>query len=102
MFTGAFVRKSLSGIALLGASLTASAQVVIESIPDAPIETRISHLVARLFFRGIYFPQMGTLAWLKLLFQNRGSIFSLAREGFQIWRKGRRPSTLAVAGDTGY
>ena len=61
----------------------------IESIPDAPIDTRISHLAARLFFRGIYFPQMGTRAWLKLLYANRGAIFSLTREGLATWRRSR-------------
>ena len=40
-------------------------------------DVRIGHLVARLFFRGIYFPQMGTSAWLKLLFRNRKTIFKL-------------------------
>jgi len=58
----------------------------IESIKQAPLQVRISHIVARLFFRGIYFPQMGTAAWLKLLFQNRRSILFLAREGFWTYR----------------
>jgi radical SAM superfamily enzyme YgiQ (UPF0313 family) len=62
----------------------------IESISDAPIQTRISHLVARFFFRGIYFPQMGTAAWLKLLFDNRRTIFSLSREGISTWRSARK------------
>src|SRR5688572_5125429 len=52
---------------------------VLEILRDAPIDTRIGHLVARLFFRGIYFPQIGTRAWLKLLFDNRSSIASLTR-----------------------
>ena len=34
----------------------------INSIREAPIDTRISHLAARLFFRGIYFPQMGNVS----------------------------------------
>jgi hypothetical protein len=58
----------------------------LEIIKDTPIEYRISHLVSRLFFRGIYFPQMSKRAWLKLLFQNRRPILSLAGEGFKIWR----------------
>ncbi|NOT46222.1 MAG: radical SAM protein [Acidobacteria bacterium] len=68
----------------------------IESISDSPIETRISHLVARLFFRGIYFPQMGTRAWLKLLFDNRRAIFSLSREGFFTWRAWKKTQVRAV------
>ncbi len=59
----------------------------IQSIKHTPIQVRISHIVARLFFRGIYFPQMGTRAWLKLLFANRRPILSLAREGFSTYRQ---------------
>jgi len=66
----------------------------IESIRDAPIQTRISHLAARLFFRGIYFPQMGTRAWLRLLFENRRTIISLTREGLGTWRLARRRRRL--------
>jgi radical SAM superfamily enzyme YgiQ (UPF0313 family) len=62
----------------------------IESIKDAPVEVRISHLVARLFFRGIYFPQMSKWAWARLLLDNRKTIFSLTREGIKTWREARR------------
>jgi len=62
----------------------------INSIRTAPIDTRISHLAARLFFRGIYFPQMGTRAWLKLLFDNRRSILTLSREGISTYRRYRK------------
>lgn len=72
----------------------------IESIPDAPIQARISHLAARLFFRGIYFPQIGTRAWCKLLFANRSAIFALTREGIGTWRasrkRQRREGTVAL------
>lgn len=64
----------------------------INSIKDAPIQVRISHLVARLFFRGIYFPQMGKAAWIKLLLQNRKTILSLTKEGLKTWRNARRNS----------
>jgi radical SAM superfamily enzyme YgiQ (UPF0313 family) len=62
----------------------------IEAIRHSPIAVRIGHFVARLFFRGIYFPQLRTRDWLKLLFDNRGSIMMLAREGFSTWRRYRR------------
>ena len=65
-------------------------QAAIDAIAHAPIQTRIGHLVARLFFRGIYFPQMSKRAWLKLLFDNRKPIAGLAREGFSTWRRSRR------------
>lgn len=69
----------------------------LRAIPDAPIATRISHLAARLFFRGIYFPQIGTRAWLKLLYANRRPIASLTREGISTWRKARRNSRRSTA-----
>ena len=62
----------------------------INSIKNHPIQYRISHLVARFFFRGIYFPQMNKRAWLKLLFENRKTIFSLTKEGLKTWRKSRK------------
>lgn len=70
----------------------------VRAIADAPIQTRISHLVARLFFRGIYFPQMGTRAWLKLLFDNRQCILGLAREGVATYRaaRKRRPAVAVI------
>jgi len=52
----------------------------LEAIKDEPIMYRISHLVARMFFRGIYFPQLNTRAWLRLIAQNRRPIFSLSFE----------------------
>jgi hypothetical protein len=62
----------------------------IESIADAPIETRIGHIVARMFFRGIYFPQMNKRAWLKLIFDNRRTLLSLTGEGLMTWRRSRK------------
>jgi len=50
----------------------------IDAIRDKPIVCLISHLVARLFFRGIYFPQLTTRSWLKLIAQNRRTILKLS------------------------
>lgn len=62
----------------------------VEALKDSDIQTRIGHFAARLFFRGIYFPQLGTRAWLKLLFANRRVIFSLTYEGLGNWRRARK------------
>ncbi|MEP6945984.1 MAG: radical SAM protein [Acidobacteriota bacterium] len=62
----------------------------IQAIRTSPIDVRISHLVARLFFRGIYFPQMSKRAWIGLLFDNRRSILSLTGEGIRTWRQFRK------------
>lgn len=66
----------------------------VSSIREAPIDVRISHLVARLFFRGIYFPQMSKWAWIKLLFDNRRTILSLSSEGVRTWRAARKRRRL--------
>jgi radical SAM superfamily enzyme YgiQ (UPF0313 family) len=62
----------------------------LDEIRESPLQYRISHLVARLFFRGIYFPQMGKRAWLKLIAQNRRPIWRLARESFGTYWASRR------------
>jgi radical SAM superfamily enzyme YgiQ (UPF0313 family) len=60
----------------------------VESLNDQPLGYRINILIARLCFRGIYFPMMGKLAWVKLIVQNRRTIFKLVKEGFKpgAWR----------------
>jgi radical SAM superfamily enzyme YgiQ (UPF0313 family) len=62
----------------------------IESIRHTPVQVRIGHIVARMFFRGIYFPQMNKRAWLKLLYDNRATILSLTGEGLKTWRRARK------------
>jgi radical SAM superfamily enzyme YgiQ (UPF0313 family) len=62
----------------------------VAAIADHDLQYRISMLVSRLFFRGIYFPQMTKSAWLKVLYENRRTISALAREGFSTWRRSRR------------
>jgi radical SAM superfamily enzyme YgiQ (UPF0313 family) len=70
----------------------------VDALRDAPIQTRISHLAARLFFRGIYFPQIGTRAWLRLIYANRRTVTSLAREGVGKWRAaGKQPASEPIA-----
>ena len=54
----------------------------VEALADKPLGYRINMFIARLCFRGIYFPMMGRLAWLKLVAQNRRTIFKLLKEGF--------------------
>ena len=62
----------------------------VEAIAGHDLQYRLSMLVSRLFFRGIYFPQMNKRAWARLIFDNRRTISSLAREGFGKWRAARR------------
>jgi radical SAM superfamily enzyme YgiQ (UPF0313 family) len=54
----------------------------VEALWDQPLGYRINIFLARLCFRGIYFPTMSLLAWLKLIAQNRRTIFKLVKQGF--------------------
>ena len=64
----------------------AATRKAIDSIADEPAPYKISHLIARLFFRGIYFPNKGAWAWVKAIAENRGTVFHVARECFTNWR----------------
>lgn len=54
----------------------------VDSLGDQPLGYRINIFLARLCFRGIYFPMMGKMAWLKVVAQNSSTIFKLGREAF--------------------
>ncbi|PYT45134.1 MAG: hypothetical protein DMG47_09100 [Acidobacteria bacterium] len=54
----------------------------VDSLNHKPLGYRINILIARLCFRGIYFPQMGRFAWLKAILENRRTIFKLIKQGF--------------------
>ena len=60
----------------------------VESLSDQPLGYRVNIFLARFCFRGIYFPMMGKMAWVKAIVQNRRTIFKLVREGFKpgAWR----------------
>jgi radical SAM superfamily enzyme YgiQ (UPF0313 family) len=68
----------------------------VESLNDQPLGYRVNIFLARICFRGIYFPMMGKMAWLKVIAQNRKTIFKLVREGFKAgaW-KGAPARTIA-------
>src|SRR6266446_249930 len=71
--------------------------MALESIADKPIKIRVMHFAMRMFFRGIYFPQTTKRAWLKLIVDNRRSIFKLASEGIGKWRAPKKEVDAAVA-----
>src|SRR5947209_448563 len=69
----------------------------VDSISDQGVNYRLIHLVMRLFFRGIYFPQMNKRAWLKVIFQNRRAIYKLAKEGVTTSLAARKSETATAA-----
>ncbi len=58
----------------------------VDSLDDQPLGYRVNIFLARLCFRGIYFPMMGRLAWLKVIAQNRRTIFKLVWEALRAHR----------------
>ncbi|MGB7758907.1 MAG: radical SAM protein [Bryobacteraceae bacterium] len=71
----------------------AAIEGAIESIADEPAAYKISHLMSRLFFRGIYFPQKGVWAWLKLAAQNRGAIYRVIQDSLNRWNGAKSPES---------
>ena len=66
----------------------------IDSIANEPAAYKISHLIARMFFRGIYFPHKGTWEWLKVIGANYRSIAQIVHESFTQWHGTRDPATM--------
>jgi hypothetical protein len=64
---------------------SAATERALDSMANEPAPYKISHLVSRFFFRGIYFPQKGAWQWLKLIGQNRSSIWRVVRDSFAQW-----------------
>jgi radical SAM superfamily enzyme YgiQ (UPF0313 family) len=63
----------------------AATEKALDAIADEPAPYKISHFLARLAFRGIFFPQKGARGWLKLIAQNRGSIYRIVKDSFTRW-----------------
>src|ERR1700689_1487311 len=78
----------------------AATRRAMSKIADAPVPYKISHLIARLCFRGIYFPQKGSLAWLRVLFENRSVILRIIMESLTKWR-GSAEAGVHLGFDTG-
>ncbi|HEX8922623.1 MAG TPA: hypothetical protein VF766_14205, partial [Pyrinomonadaceae bacterium] len=72
-------------------------QEAMAYLKEEHIKYRIIHLVSRLFFRGIYFPQMSKRAWLSLIKENRRIIYSLVKEGTATWRAARKKRKANLA-----
>src|SRR3984957_20534910 len=74
----------------------------VDSLAAQPIGYRVNILIARLCFRGIYFPMLGRFAWWKVISENRRTIGKLVKQGLQAWwdsRSRTAPATATSAGD---
>jgi len=66
---------------------------VIDLLLPQSLDTGAMHFLMRLFFRGIYVPQMTKRAWLNLIYQNRRSIIKLVRRGVGKYREAHKRQT---------
>jgi radical SAM superfamily enzyme YgiQ (UPF0313 family) len=73
--------------------------LAVDSLKGRALGYQFSIFIARICFRGIYFPQMGVFAWLKLISQNRTTLFSLVKAGFAKWSHQPVEIPVEVAGD---
>ncbi len=68
----------------------------VDAMEDRPLGYRINVFVAKLFFRGIYFPMMGRMAWPKWIAQNRRTIMKLVKQGFAAKRGARSRNSASL------
>jgi radical SAM superfamily enzyme YgiQ (UPF0313 family) len=70
----------------------------LEWLKGKPIADRLTHLFARLAFRGIYFPQMRWREWLRVLGDNRRLVLNLIGQVVQEKFKSPRhePSSVPI------
>ena len=64
----------------------------IEYLADKPLGERITHLLARIAFRGIYFPQMSRFQWFGVFSQNWRLAWGLTRQLFAKKRPEQPPT----------
>jgi len=63
----------------------AAARKALDALRDQPAAYKISHFVARLFFRNIYFPQKGAWGWTKLVAWNWRPLVRVIYDSFTKW-----------------
>src|SRR5262245_41844188 len=67
----------------------------LQRIRKRPFRERSVMFVARLAFRGIYFPQMKRRDWVALIWSNRQTLRSLCQEALiSVWKDSRNKRTL--------
>jgi radical SAM superfamily enzyme YgiQ (UPF0313 family) len=73
----------------------------VDSLDDQALGYRVNILIARLCFRGIYFPMLGRFAWWKVISENRGTISKLVHQGFHACWESRSRTEAAPATSAG-
>jgi radical SAM superfamily enzyme YgiQ (UPF0313 family) len=63
-------------------------------LESRPLPDRIIHMLSRLAFRGIYFPQISRKDWVKILLQNRSSILRVIAQALMMKLRSRPEKIL--------
>jgi len=58
-------------------------------VDDQHLGDRVNIFLARLCFRGIYFPMLTKSSWLRVVIENRATILSLFKQGMFRWMRPR-------------
>jgi hypothetical protein len=72
----------------------------VAALDDQHVGDRVNIFLARLCFRGIYFPMMGKSSWLRVVVENRRTILKLFKQGVSRWmlpRNSARQDSFDVA-----
>jgi hypothetical protein len=65
----------------------------VAALDDEHVGDRINIFLARLCFRGIYFPMMTKSSWLRVILENRRTILRLIKQGVFRWMRPRNPAS---------
>lgn len=77
-----------------GASYSPAANAsAMKWLESRPLPDRIIHLLSRLAFRGIYFPQMKRRDWARVLLRNRSSILKVILQALEMKRRSMMKQT---------
>jgi len=69
----------------------------VAALDDQHVGDRFNIFLARLCFRGIYFPMLRKSSWLWVVVENRRTILRLLREGVSRWMRPARQDPFDVA-----
>jgi len=65
----------------------------VAALDDQHVGDRINIFLARLCFRGIYFPMLRKSAWLRVIIENRRTILKLFKDGVFRWMRPRNSAS---------
>src|SRR3984957_14970153 len=65
----------------------------VAALDDQHVGDRFNIFLARLCFRGIYFPMMRKSSWLRVVLENRRTILRLLKEGVFRWARPRNSAS---------